>query len=124
MRKFFKFIITSIFIIIAIDILSRTATLNWSYLKVNDELYVLCTYNIQNLDETDKFTKIGTIESKTNIFIKPIFNYSSNSFRKGSEVYKTDDNQIAVKQNNKFYVLSSTQSEGWGNGIMVNPYLD
>ncbi len=104
----------------------KTAEINWTYLKYNNNLYALDTYKAieEPLDET-KLSRLGQVDKEVPIFIKP--NNVSNGLPRGTEIYtliKTSDKyEVIVKFKNKFYTLVNIEHvEGWGNGVKARLY--
>ncbi|MDT8715900.1 hypothetical protein IAI10_04470 [Clostridium sp. 19966] len=118
-----RFILFSV-VILSVKIINNwyaTTTINWTYLKYNNKLYVLCEPGNAAIVNEAKPTlkKIGEVEREIPIFFTPTHNKVSNGLPKGTEVYTSENWEIIIKFKGMLYPLQDTTQKdtNWGNGI-------
>lgn len=91
----------------------------WSYVKVNDKVYVA---NSNDFYEEISYKQIGATQYKEPSFLKPMRNNGSNALPYGHSIYEgEDDTEIFIKLGELKYIklVSIDSTENWKNGIKV-----
>ena len=90
----------------------------WTFVKVDDEIYVLNSIK-STIREGHIGEELGSVEKKIFSFLKPIGDYSSNGFPYGTPIYKDLNSKgIIVKHGSDYFRLdSTTKIKNWDSGV-------
>lgn len=115
-KKILKFIIA---VILVLAVMYQFVDLNYTYIRLDDKLYVL-THQMMESEVKDKnLTEVGSVEKKIPLIFSPKKDNVSNGVSKGTKIYRIDQDSVMIKYKGKNYCLTDKKETNLVNGMII-----
>lgn len=114
-----KILKITISITLFLVVIYQFGDLNYTYIMIDGELYVLTHQMMEDEVERSSPTEIGEVEKKILLIFTPKKDNVSNGVSKGTKVYKINEDSIMIKYKDKNYCLTNKNEANLANGAII-----